>query len=194
MLRRTLAFLVVFIVACAGAPLARAQTAPASCSAFGKNLYVRDVMTDLYLWYSTMPNVDPTAYDSPEAYLEAVRYKTLDSTFSYITSLASNDAFYSDSQFIGFGLSTLLEDADLRVTQVFPDSPASEAGLSRGDRIVEIGGRPVTSRRGIGYRFRESGGHAPRGAHGQAVGHDSDCVVDEGLQRRRPPRGLHLLP
>jgi C-terminal processing protease CtpA/Prc len=31
------------------------------------------------------------------------------------------------------------------VLQVFPDSPALEAGLSRGDRIVEIGGRTVES-------------------------------------------------
>jgi C-terminal peptidase prc len=102
-------------------------------------------MTDLYLWYAAMPNVNPTAYASPEAYLEAVRYRTLDSTFSYITSRAANDAFYSDSQFIGFGLSTILNDLEMRVTQVFPESPASEAGLSRGDLIVEIGGRLVTA-------------------------------------------------
>jgi carboxyl-terminal processing protease len=74
-----------------------------------------------------------------------VRYRTLDSTFSYITSREANDAFYSESQFIGFGLSTTLGDVDLRVTQVFPESPASEAGLSRGDRIVELGGRPVST-------------------------------------------------
>lgn len=102
-------------------------------------------MTDLYLWYSEMPNVNPTSFGSPEAYLEAVRYRPLDSTFSYITSRAANDAFYSDSQFIGFGLSTTLTGLEMRVTQVFPESPASEAALSRGDRIIEIGGRLVTS-------------------------------------------------
>ena len=102
-------------------------------------------MSDLYLWYSTMPTVNPTSFDSPEAYLDAVRYKTLDSTFSYVTSRAANDAFYSDSQFIGLGLSTTLNGAEMRVLQVFPDSPAEEAGLSRGDRIVEIGGRQVSA-------------------------------------------------
>src|ERR1043166_749009 len=142
---RPLACLVVLVVAFAAPPAARAQTAPTSCTTSGKNLYVRDVMSDLYLWYATMPNVNPTAYDSPEAYLDAVRYKTLDSTFSYITSREANDAFYSDSQFIGFGLSTTLSDTTMRVTQVFPDSPASEAGLARGDRIVEIGGRTVAA-------------------------------------------------
>jgi C-terminal peptidase prc len=146
MSRTALASLVALIVTCAAAPApARAQGSPASCSTAGKNLYVRDVMTDLYLWYAAMPNVNPTSYASPEAYLEAVRYRTLDSTFSYITSRAANDAFYSDSQFIGFGLSTILNDLEMRVTQVFPESPASEAGLSRGDLIVEIGGRLVTA-------------------------------------------------
>src|SRR5437867_6043119 len=144
MSRRALACLLALIAACAAPPAARAQ-GPASCTTSGKNLYVRDVMSEIYLWYATMPNVNPTAYDSPEAYLEAVRYKTLDSTFSYITSRAANDAFYSDSQFIGFGLSTSLTDVEMRVTQVFPDSPALEAGLSRGDRIVEIGGNLVTA-------------------------------------------------
>ena len=143
MSRRALACLLTLIAAGAAPPAARAQ-GPASCTTSGKNLYVRDVMSDIYLWYATMPNVNPTAYDSPEAYLDAVRYRTLDSTFSYITSRAASDAFYSDSQFIGFGLWTSLNGGEMRVLQAFPDSPALEAGLSRGDRIIEIGGRLVT--------------------------------------------------
>jgi len=145
MLRTPLACLVALLVNCAAPAPARAQGSPASCSTAGKNLFVRDVMTDLYLWYSEIPNLNPTSFESPEAYLEAVRYRRLDSTFSYITSRAANDAFFSESQFIGFGLSTTLNDLEMRVTQVFPESPASEAGLSRGDRIVEIGGRLVTA-------------------------------------------------
>jgi C-terminal processing protease CtpA/Prc len=144
MLRTALTGLVALILSCGAVP-ARAQSSPASCSTVGKNLYVRDVMNDLYLWYAQVPNVDPTSFGSPEAYLDAVRYRPLDSTFSYITSRAANDAFYSDSQFIGFGLSTILNDVEMRVTQVFPESPASEAGLSRGDLIVEIGGHLVTA-------------------------------------------------
>jgi carboxyl-terminal processing protease len=143
MSRRALACLTALIVVCAALP-ARAQS-PTSCTTAGENVYVRNVMADIYLWYAMMPNVDPTVYDSPEAFLEAVRYKTLDSHFSYITSRAANDAFFSDSQFIGFGLSTSLNGSEMRVLQVFPDSPALEAGLSRGDRIVEIGGRTVAA-------------------------------------------------
>ena len=131
--RTALACLVALFVTCATPPSAGAQSGPASCATTGKNLYVRDVMTDLYLWYAQMPNVDPTTFTSPEAYLEAVRYRTLDSTFSYITSRAANDAFYSDSQFIGFGLSTMLTDVEMRVTQVFPGEP-------------RVRGRPVARR------------------------------------------------
>lgn len=104
---------------------------------------MRDVLTNLYLWYHQLPDVDPTDFESPEAYLDAVRYRPLDTTFSYITSREANDAFFSDSQFIGLGFSTAVVDRRLRVLQVFPESPAAEAGLARADRIVEINGHSV---------------------------------------------------
>src|SRR5918996_3967327 len=116
-----------------------------TCSTTGQNTFVRDTMREYYLWYEHMPNANPSRYSSPEAYLEAVRYKQLDSHFSYITTKAANDAFYSESQFIGYGLSTTTSESEMRVLQVFDDSPASEAGFARGDRILEINGRSVSS-------------------------------------------------
>jgi C-terminal peptidase prc len=136
----------VFVLALVGAASpAGAQSGPSSCTTSGQNLYVRDVMNDLYLWYQYIPPLNPTRFASPEAYLEAVRYKPLDSTFSYITSRAANEALFSDSQYIGFGMSTSVTDTEMRILQVFADSPASEAGLARGDRVVEINGRSVIS-------------------------------------------------
>ena len=132
----------VLLLAIAGAA-APAAAQGRSCSALQQNVSVRNVMTDRYLWYRDVPDVDLTAYASPEAYLDAVRYRPLDGTFSYITSRAANDAFYSDSQFIGFGFSTSLNGIELRVTQVFPESPAQDMGLSRGARIMQINGRTV---------------------------------------------------
>ena len=120
-----------------------AQSGPRNCTRTSQNLFVRQVLDDYYLWYQHLPRLNPSNYASPEAYLEAARYRPLDATFSYITSRAANDAFYSDSQFVGFGFSTETTATELRVLQVFPDSPASEASLARGDRIVEINGRPV---------------------------------------------------
>ena len=123
--------------------LAQAQSGPRNCTRTSQNLFVRDVLDEYYLWYQELPRINPSNYASPEAYLEAVRYRPLDNTFSYITSRAANDAFYGESQFVGFGFSTQTSETELNVLQVFPDSPASEGGMSRGDRIFEINGRAV---------------------------------------------------
>jgi C-terminal processing protease CtpA/Prc len=115
------------------------------CSTTGKVLFVRDTLRDIYLWYRELPNPDPASFSTPEAYLEAVRYKTLDSTFSFISLKSEDEAFFSESQFIGFGFSmTLLSADELRVTDVYADSPAAEAGLERGARLLDINGRAVT--------------------------------------------------
>ncbi|MCC7126169.1 MAG: PDZ domain-containing protein [Acidobacteria bacterium] len=137
--------LAAIVIASLGLPLAASAQGPRSCSVSSQNLYVRDQLRDLYLWSDTLPSVDATRYASPEAYLEAVRYRPLDSRFSYITNAASSNAFYSDSQFIGFGFSNSTTDDAMMVLQVFPDSPAAEAGLARGDRIVEVNGQSVAS-------------------------------------------------
>ncbi|MGE0393241.1 MAG: S41 family peptidase [Vicinamibacterales bacterium] len=131
--------LAVAWLAVSAAP-ARAQ---AACPVAAQNLFVRNVMTDLYLWSESVPDVDPTAFSSPDAYLAAIRYLPLDSHYSYIESRAVSEAFYSDSQFIGFGFSSSLEAAAIRVAQVFPGSPAEDAGLLRGDRIVAVDGRGI---------------------------------------------------
>lgn len=152
---RLVAFLAVGVVAagavlgagCNPADVAQAITdAVADCSVGGQNRFVRDTMRDIYLWYRELPDPDPASFASPEAYLEAVRYKTLDKTYSFVTGRAENDAFFSDSQFIGFGFgSTLLSADEWRLTEVYPGSPAEEAGLERGARLLVVNGRTVAS-------------------------------------------------
>ena len=123
-----------------------AQAPPTSCTTTSQNLWVRDQLTTYYYWYQFLtPSVNPASFASPEAYLEAVRYRPIDNSFSFITAAAANDAFYSDSQFIGYGFSNQTTATDIRVLQVYEDSPASEAGLRRGDRIVTVNGLSVAS-------------------------------------------------
>ena len=114
-----------------------------SCTVASQNRYVNDVMRDIYFWNTELPTVNPASYASPESLLEALRYRPLDEHFSYIGSRASEEAFYSDSQFVGFGFGNAYDGLGLKILQVFPDSPASEAGLQRGDRIVSIEGQSV---------------------------------------------------
>ena len=119
---------------------ARAQT---DCTIPGQNLFVRNTLQEFYLWYREMPDPNTALFASPEAYLEAVRYRPLDESFSYITTESTSDAFFSDSQFIGFGIGLKFEGQVLRLTEVYPDSPGSEAGLRRGYRIEAINGVSV---------------------------------------------------
>jgi C-terminal peptidase prc len=116
-----------------------------NCSVPSQNLRVRDILNDIYLWYQFLPAVSPTAYPSPEAYLEAVRYRPVDNSYSYIQAAAANEAFYDDSQYVGFGFSTQIVANGMFVAHVFDDSPAQEAGLDRGTRITTINGQSVAS-------------------------------------------------
>ena len=136
-------FALILLAAITAAP-AWAQSGPRICTPTTQNIFVRDVLDEYYYWYRELPRLNVSNYPSPEAYLDAARYRPLDESFSYITSRAANEAFYGDSQFVGFGFSTQTSPTELRVLQVFPDSPASEAGLARGARIVEIDGRAVS--------------------------------------------------
>jgi C-terminal peptidase prc len=122
-----------------------AQAQVRNCSTLSQVNYVRDAMADLYLWYREVPRLDGVRFGSPEAYLDAARYRPLDSSFSYIASAAETEAFYGESAYVGFGFASTAADDDLRVTQVFPGSPADAAGLQRGDRIVLIDNQAVST-------------------------------------------------
>lgn len=143
--RRTAVLVVAGLAAsCGGSSSPTAATSSSQCSTSEQVTFVRDTLQNIYYWYKQLPDPDQASFDSPEAYLEAVRYRPLDTTFSYITSKASSDAFFSESQFIGFGLSyKQTADLGLRITQTFPGSSAAESGLDRGDYLLSIGGKPV---------------------------------------------------
>jgi C-terminal processing protease CtpA/Prc len=148
--RPALVLLAALALSCGGggssptSPGTGGSTGSSNCTTLGQCTFVRDVLQSYYYWYKQLPSPDPASFSSPEAYLDAVRYRPLDSSFSYITSKAANDAFYSDSQFIGFGLSyKQTAPLELRLAQTFPGSPAAEAGMDRGDTLLTIGGKTV---------------------------------------------------
>jgi carboxyl-terminal processing protease len=132
--------LALLLIAVAVPAAARAQT---DCTIPGQNLFVRNTLQDIYLWYRELPDPNPALFDSPEAYLDAVRFRPLDTTFSYVTTQSASDAFFSDSQFIGLGIGIKFEGQEMRVTEVYPQSPALDAGLRRGYRVLAINGVSV---------------------------------------------------
>jgi carboxyl-terminal processing protease len=140
--RRVLLIAALLAAGCGGPTGPDADTS--DCSVAGENRQVRDRLRDIYFWYRELPDPSPTSFASPEAYLEAVRYKTFDTTYSYVTTRAESDAFFNDSQFGGYGFrSTLVGPADLRATDVYAGSPAGDAGLDRGSQFLAVNGRTI---------------------------------------------------
>ena len=116
----------------------------AGCSVAEQNTFMFDLMNDIYFWIDEVPAVANVGFDSPEAVLEAFRFEPLD-RFSGIRDRAANDAFFSDSQFIGLGISLkVVDDNRLLLSQVFGDGAAAAAGMTRGDELIQIDGRQVS--------------------------------------------------
>ena len=131
--------------------------------------------------------------------------------FSYITSAATSNAFYSDSQFVGFGFSTSqTESRACACSQVFPRQSrlGGGAGARRSDSR-DRGGRlnpdrrrdhrhcvrAIRHRRGvIAFVFESREGIARAGADGEASGHHPDGVADPRLRSRRPQGRVLVLP
>lgn len=122
------------------------------CSAKGQKQFVLSSMRHWYFWNDALPNkVNIGDYDTPEdllAYLTT--FSPDDGTgnpidiYSYIDSAAADAQYFGAGQYQGFGFSyKLVANDDARLLRVFADSPAAQAGLARGQRILELNGRTV---------------------------------------------------
>ena len=121
-------------------------TATETCGVEQQNEFVYTAMQEWYYWYEQLPDVEPANFSSPYALLQAIRYETFDSTFSYITTQEAEQAFLNNSDFVGFGFSTVIRDGNrLFLREVFPGSPAADAGMGRGDEILAIDGVDVAT-------------------------------------------------
>lgn len=111
---------------------------PDDCSTNSQNAYVLEVMKHAYLWNHEVPDVDPAAYEEPADILADLRYKEID-RWSRVADKVTSDALFEEGKFIGYGFNHVRDAAGrIRISFVYPDSPASALGLRRGDEIVTI--------------------------------------------------------
>ena len=139
-----------------------------SCSNDGQKAFVVDFMRDWYYWNNLLPaNVDIDDFSSPEELLFFLTtFSPSDGSgqpidrFSSIGSAAADAAFLGEGQYEGYGFnSQFLAADDLRLTRVFVSSPAYDAGLRRGQRILELNGRTIAeiqAAEGVGAVFDTS--------------------------------------
>jgi len=116
---------------------------PTTCSIKEQNKFVHDVLYDSYLWSDKLSHQDylATNYDSPQALLQSLKFKS--DHFSYIMDLTKADTFFGKGKYNNFGFIPFLieykeNQLALVVAFVYPNSPAENAGVKRGDIIIKV--------------------------------------------------------
>jgi len=112
------------------------------CSPEKQNEFLYDVMTNSYLWYDKVPELDYKAYASTEQLFDDMLYE-LDQ-WSFIISAEDYYSYIAGGNYFGMGFGFDYNDRDeCRITFVYEDSPADKAGIRRNDSILEINGKSV---------------------------------------------------
>ncbi|MEA3043222.1 MAG: carboxyl-terminal processing protease [Sphingomonadales bacterium] len=127
---------------------ASTQTTPvnATCSLRDRQDWAAAQLREWYLFPETLPaSLDPTPYASVEAYIDALtataRAQRRDRFFTYLTSIAEENAYYASGSSAGFGirLSYDLPARRVFVAEAFEGAPALAAGIDRGTEILAVG-------------------------------------------------------
>lgn len=136
------------IAACGGGS---SQSGPVDCMLVNQNAYVYDQLRDSYLWAeSVSDSANPADYASPSALLQDLRdprdETRFGNSYSYVADQAAFTSLLNEGQFTGLGVRLGFTDADeLTALLVYSDSPAANAGLQRGTRILRIEGQVPSS-------------------------------------------------
>jgi len=152
----------------------------ATCSQADQNQRVFEHMQSWYVWTAFLPSsIDPEAYASVEDLLDAITYQPIDRYTFVIPKTTANNLFQR-GQFIGIGITTVWVGDRLYAGEVWPGSPADDAGLVRGDELLEINGTTVAS-------IAASGGSVSDAFGADAVGTSVTLrYVDAGAVEHTP--------
>lgn len=128
-------------------------TAPTACSPAARKQWVVDSMREWYLFPTLLPaTIDLNQYSTPQAVVDALtataRAQGKDRYFSYLTSIAEENAFLNSGSTAGFGIRLRIDETGQRlfITEAFEGAPALAAGIDRGDEITAIGNDAATLR------------------------------------------------
>jgi C-terminal processing protease CtpA/Prc len=121
-------------------------TPTAQCSLRERQLWAEAQIREWYLFPEDLPaSIDPGQYASVDAFINALtataRAAGKDRFFTYLTSIAEENAFNSQGQTAAFGIRLRYDDAARRVFVIdaFETGPAFAAGLDRGAELLAIG-------------------------------------------------------
>ena len=151
----TLVALAALLSACSGGGSTAGSTATSTttptptssgCSLRDRQDWAAAQLREWYLFPDTLPaTLDPTPYTTVGDYIDALtataRSQRKDRYFTYLTSIATENAFYASGSSAGFGFRLSIDATARRafVAETFEDTAALAAGIDRGAEIVAIG-------------------------------------------------------
>jgi hypothetical protein len=118
--------------------------------------WVRSWIDETYLWFDEVPtNLASKDYSTPIAWFAVLKTPRLTASgrpkdrFHFTQDTAAYRALSQDGMDVGYGLELAFLSAspprDVRVAYTEPASPAAQAGIVRGTRVVEIDGIDVAN-------------------------------------------------
>ena len=114
-----------------------------NCKVVEQNRYVYNFMQDNYFWYQDIPEVDYTTYDSPYALF--LKLKVPQDKWSFIIDKKTFDDYFSGKGYVGYGFKFAKLNGKYYLQMILKDSPAYKSNLQRGDEILKIDGKEITS-------------------------------------------------
>ena len=124
----------------------------AGCSLRARQDWALAQLNEWYLFPTLLnTSANPASYASVEDYIDALtapaRAQNRDRYFTYLTSIAEENAYYQQGETAGFGVRVGYDTANNRVVviEAFEGAPALAAGIDRGTELLQINGQTVSS-------------------------------------------------
>jgi len=124
--------------------------ATVSCSLSARQQWVKAQLDEWYLFPNLLASsVNPAAYNNLDDYVDALvapaRAESKDRYFTYVTSIAEENAYYNQGSSAGFGLRlAFTQSGELYVTDAYEGGPGLAVGMDRGTQIIAIGNSTST--------------------------------------------------
>jgi C-terminal processing protease CtpA/Prc len=116
------------------------------CSLLERQTWAKQQLDEWYLFPETLPaTLNPAPYSTVSDYIDALtataRSQGRDRFFTYLTSIAEENAFFNSGSSAGFGVRLAYDTVARRVivAETFEGTPALTAGIDRGTEILAIG-------------------------------------------------------
>lgn len=129
-------------------PLPTAEKAPELTRRI--NTFIKDAMSDVYLWYKELPSIDVNYEFDTKAYFKKLLVS--EDKWSMVTDdiQALENSFQGIEKAYGYSLafgrfSNQPENYFAVVQYVYPRTPASKAGFERGDIIIQLNGGNINA-------------------------------------------------